>query len=70
MAQAAAPHMRETGKREAESEGGAHPRCIVNVSSTTGASSGWLICHARGFRLQVPVGPRLWQPSAVTVTSL
>ena len=40
MAQAAAPHMREAGKQESETEGGAHPRCIINVASTTGAGTG------------------------------
>lgn len=36
LVRAAAPHMRDAAKREAAESGKAAPRCIINVSSTSG----------------------------------
>ncbi len=36
LIQAAAPHMRDAAKREMQGGGAAKPRCIINVSSTSG----------------------------------
>jgi 3-oxoacyl-[acyl-carrier protein] reductase len=36
LIQAAAPHMRDAAKQEMQQEGHARPRCIINVSSTSG----------------------------------
>ena len=36
LVRAAAPHMRDAAKREMADGGKAKPRCIINVSSTSG----------------------------------
>jgi len=36
LVQEAAPHMREAAKKEMDARGSASPRCIINISSTTG----------------------------------
>ena len=41
LIQAAAPHMRGVAKEEMEREGRAHPRCILTVSSVSGAAGQW-----------------------------
>ena len=49
-AQAASKHMREAAKQELEEREAAVPRCIVNVSSTTGkggccSAAAKPVCH-------------------------
>lgn len=65
LIQAAAPHMREAAKREIRTAGRARPRCILNVSSVSGA----LCCRCCRYRLgsQQPIaqqGVHLWSEAA------